>query len=362
MSKDTGSDNTVENEAINTGSLGSLLQEYREQANLDIQSVAQALRLPVSAVEALENENFSELPEPPYVRGYLRSYARLADADPQQAITLYETIRGSDSNRQTRIPTAIENAHYSPKNPPQELISPFRFKMGLLSLGILGLIIFSMIPSVQEKAGNIWSSFSPDKEIQDVETTINTTISDNVAGNLPVSAPAPVEEPTDNTESQATDIATNTTTDSGNGTFNTTISDNATSESSTEEAVEQSPDTEPETTTSSTQNTVEDSSSVASSATTETPVENSDPTVEEANGATKLKLVFSDEVWIRINDGEGKRLFEALNPAGTEKELLFNKPLKFKIGNAQGMKLFVDGEETDISKYINGSIAKFGLE
>lgn len=369
MSKDTETDNTTENATTTTGSgsLGALLREYREQANLDVQSVAQALRLPVSAVEALENENFSELPEPPYVRGYLRSYSRLADADPQQSIAIYEALRGNESKKQTRIPTAIENTHYSPKNPPAELISPFRFKMGLLTLGILGLIVFSMIPAVQEKASSIWSSFSPDKEEQAVEETINTTISDNVAGNLPVSEPLQAEQSSDNAEGDQTE--TEAVTEAGATADSETSTPGETgSETSPDNTTPESSDTESVASVESEETTAEDSASeetLPNTENTETPATDVETATEEENtlqGNTKLKLVFSDEVWIRINDGEGQRLYEALNPAGTEKELSLNKPLKFKIGNAQGVKLFVDGKETDIQEYIQGSVARFGLE
>lgn len=376
MSKDTETDNTIDNETTNTGSLGSLLQEYREQADLDIESVAQALRLPVSAVEALENENFSELPEPPYVRGYLRSYARLAEADPQDSIDLYEKLRGSDADK-NKIPTAIENAHYSPKNPPQELISPFRFKMGLLTLGILGLIILSMIPSVQEKASGIWASFSPEKE-ETIEATINTTISDNVAGNLPVSEPEPEPAPIPEVATEQEAVETNQSTESETESVDNSLADSSSENSASETAEDASPgesettsettasDTEQETTTEeSTEPSTEEEPATADSTEATTDSADADEATDEESspqGDTNLKLVFSDEVWIRINDGEGKRLFEALNPAGTEKELSFNKPMKFRVGNAQGMKLIVDGEEMDISEYINGSIAKFGLE
>lgn len=359
MSKDTETDNTILNETSNKGSLGSLLQEYRELANLDVQGVAQALRLPVSAVEALENENFSVLPEPPYVRGYLRSYARLADADPQESIALYESLRGSDSNNKTKIPTAIENPHYSPKNPPMELISPFRFKMGLLTLGILVLIVLSMIPSVQEKVGNIWRSFSPEQTEQPVSTIINTTISNNVAGNLPVSD-EPIDEPTDNANE-----SNQSPSESDEGVTETNDDSNAETPDS-ETPVDENPQSVSETA-SDTESAATADSEEGPTTTEETDTASETP--EEGNteddtsiGNTKLKLVFTDEVWIRIDDNKGERLFEALNPPGTEKELALKKPMKFKVGNAQGMTLFVDDVEMDITEYTNGSVAKFGLE
>lgn len=72
---------------------------YKLAANkpdLDQEQAAIAMRLSPAMIKALESENFAELPDPPYVRGYLRSYARLDDSDPQPLIRTYEVLRGAD--------------------------------------------------------------------------------------------------------------------------------------------------------------------------------------------------------------------------------------------------------------------------
>ena len=65
---------------------------------------------------------------------------------------------------------------------------------------------------------------------------------------------------------------------------------------------------------------------------------------------------------MRIKDGKKKTVFEGQNASGQEKELQLKKPLTFRVGNAQGLSLFVDGKSVDISRYIKGSIANFTLE
>ena len=75
-----------------------------------------------------------------------------------------------------------------------------------------------------------------------------------------------------------------------------------------------------------------------------------------------IKLVFNKEVWLRIRDKNKKTLFEATNSAGEEKILNLKKPLTFRVGNAQGLSLFVDNKAVDISGYIKGSVANFTLE
>ncbi|MDO4693024.1 MAG: DUF4115 domain-containing protein [Eikenella sp.] len=61
--------------------LGRLLRHTREQNLLSIGDVSEHLKLPARQVEALENADFGKLPEPVFVRGFLRSYGRYLNLD-----------------------------------------------------------------------------------------------------------------------------------------------------------------------------------------------------------------------------------------------------------------------------------------
>ena len=61
---------------------GSILRAAREAAGLERAQVARSLNLEKNIVEALESDDVERLPEPAYVKGYLRAYARLLDLDP----------------------------------------------------------------------------------------------------------------------------------------------------------------------------------------------------------------------------------------------------------------------------------------
>lgn len=56
---------------------GERLRQAREAAGLDVVEVARRLKMPVRVVESLENEDWDRLDAPVFVRGQLRSYARL---------------------------------------------------------------------------------------------------------------------------------------------------------------------------------------------------------------------------------------------------------------------------------------------
>ena len=57
-----------------TNELGSELRRLREQKGLSIKDVADRLKLPSRQIEALENGLYEGMPEPVFIRGFLRSY------------------------------------------------------------------------------------------------------------------------------------------------------------------------------------------------------------------------------------------------------------------------------------------------
>lgn len=62
---------------------GAMLASLREEHKLAIADVAQRLKYGARQIEALESEEFDKLPGATFVRGMVRSYAKLLDADPQ---------------------------------------------------------------------------------------------------------------------------------------------------------------------------------------------------------------------------------------------------------------------------------------
>ena len=57
--------------------IGERLRKARMEAGLDVAEVSRRLRMPSRVIEALEAEDWGRLDAPVYVRGQLRSYARL---------------------------------------------------------------------------------------------------------------------------------------------------------------------------------------------------------------------------------------------------------------------------------------------
>lgn len=77
---------------------GQYLREAREAAGLGVDEVASRLRMPVQVVRSLEQEDWQRLGAPVFVRGQLRSYAKLLGVD---------------------LEPLLQKAHLAPIEPPK---------------------------------------------------------------------------------------------------------------------------------------------------------------------------------------------------------------------------------------------------
>ncbi|MBI2786624.1 MAG: helix-turn-helix domain-containing protein [Legionella longbeachae] len=62
---------------------GEQLASIRQQKGYTIEYVANKLHLRVRIIELIENDDFHLLPEPVFVKGYLRAYAKLLGTSPE---------------------------------------------------------------------------------------------------------------------------------------------------------------------------------------------------------------------------------------------------------------------------------------
>ncbi len=346
--------NKTELPVVLEGELQARLIQLREDAGYSTSQLADAMCLSEEVILHLENEEFDELAEPPYVRGYLRNYAKLGDTDPSELISRYEALRGADASElDYQIKTSANIAISKRKS-----MSPIWAQLILLAMLIGGIALLAMIPGVNQWFKTTWSSLSNQLQSTNGESGSNPLLT----GSLPVPVPLPESEVSTNADT------TNLPLDIGNTQTNNKPAAKEGSEQAKppEAQTEQSNETttNTETTTENTQNIAStDTNNEAAETSKEAEKKEQDETPATSSGdQIKIKLVFNKDVWLRIRNKDNKTVFEGINKLGTSKDLTIEKPLTFRVGNAQGLSLFVDDKAVDISQYINGSIANFTLE
>jgi cytoskeletal protein RodZ len=77
------------------GQLGDTLRERRTTLGLTLDQAEETTRIRSKLLQALEAGDYSRLPNPGYVRGFVSSYARYLELDPVPLLAMYRAETGS---------------------------------------------------------------------------------------------------------------------------------------------------------------------------------------------------------------------------------------------------------------------------
>jgi cytoskeleton protein RodZ len=286
-------------------SLGRMLREARERFGLSVADVAAQIKFAPRQIEALEADDFKHLPEAAFLRGFVRSYAKILHLDAQ---TLLAALPQPKAAAAELIPASVEvpfpAAHSSQR---QNLIL-----LGaalLLAVVVVGFSVWHFTnPLKQSKAAKIETPVPLPAEMQIIPAP-PVPKQNMIAPSIPA-------EP--KLRSSAT--------------------------------VEQS--------------SVRVAKTAAAQTVPQTESTDSATRHDTSTQATALRLVFDEESWTEITDKDGKIISSRVHPRGSEMNLRGHMPLSLVIGHAATTHLYQDGEQVDLTPYINSSseVARLTLE
>ena len=126
--EDSSQEQPTSGEGHNQGSpgFGAILRSEREKQGLTREEVAQIIKLRVHFLEALENEEWNELPPSVFVKGFISSYARVLGLDEKRLLDLYEGAAPVES---------------TPPKPLEGLEKVGRPRFGLVALVLVSLLV-----------------------------------------------------------------------------------------------------------------------------------------------------------------------------------------------------------------------------
>ena len=73
--------------------VGNYLRQEREAKNISLGEVAQLTKISEFYLDFLEKDDYEKLPQGPYIKGYISSYARLIGSNADEAIKLYNSLQ-----------------------------------------------------------------------------------------------------------------------------------------------------------------------------------------------------------------------------------------------------------------------------
>ena len=97
---------------------GQRLRQARLRRGYDLTQVARDLRLTPERVKAIENEDYPRLPDAVFVVGYVKSYARLLDLDPEALGEAYRAALAPSARKASVPPVAPERQAARPATQP----------------------------------------------------------------------------------------------------------------------------------------------------------------------------------------------------------------------------------------------------
>jgi cytoskeleton protein RodZ len=116
-------------------SLGEVLRAQRLAAAGSLDEMARATRISQQYLRALETEDFSQLPAPVFVRGFIRAYCSFLGAPADRALALYQETLG--------LPPAEPHPVFTPRRAPW-LAHPIAVSAILLVIFGAGLVALNL--------------------------------------------------------------------------------------------------------------------------------------------------------------------------------------------------------------------------
>jgi len=357
------SDTTQEEDIKSTSNgPGDLLQAGRIEMGMSLEDVASRMHLSTSIVEAIEENNFSDITAPIFVKGYLRAYARMVSLDENKMIQQYVEYYSNDDP-----PIASTS-----KLLPEISTSDRRIKW----VTYLVIILLSALLAVwwwnkyQTTTDVVSLDAQQTTEIDPVEIAEETqrleieaesevTVYTSVTDTPGLTVSAPVIDSVAVTDTSAADTPV-VVTDSSIVTDSSEVTDSP--ETPVEVNVPAAVEVDIEVAVLTTaelvpapDDTVQIEAEVESEAEQESdaePVELSDTITRMAAGSDQLGLVVNADSWVEINDANGNRLVYRLARAYQKFNLTGKAPFTIFLGNGYGVEVSFNDEPIDIISLI----------
>ena len=79
---------------------GLHLKHERELRGVSLEEIAESTRIHIRYLEALERNEFGDMPGEVFVKGYIRSFARVIGSDSEEMVNVYDEAVGKDRQKE----------------------------------------------------------------------------------------------------------------------------------------------------------------------------------------------------------------------------------------------------------------------
>ncbi|HHQ4593429.1 TPA: cytoskeleton protein RodZ [Aeromonas veronii] len=301
---------------------GQLLRNAREQLGWTREQVASRIHLRLTLIAAIESDTYDKHTSHTFIRGYLRTYAKLVGIPEETILAAYDKLGLTP-------PDNIDMQSFSRRSRQQANDNRLKVVTWLVILVLIALSVAWWWQSTSRRSAGDEALAATEMSATSSTPAEPAITPPDAINTAPVEGAANAPAATDVIAPAVVSDATATLAPASAGVAPTDVS--AAVGTATDAAVSGTNGTE------------------------------SEEAVVDPATAPQLKMSFTADCWLDVKDANGKTLFSGLKKANDELVLEGAEPLKFIIGAPMAVKLDYKGQSFDMSRYNNGRTARFSL-
>lgn len=341
-------------------STGSILREAREKLGLSVAEVAAQIKFAPRQIEALEADDYRNLPEVAFLRGFVRSYAKILRLDAEALLANLPQAKAAVPE----LPQAPSRVSFPGGQSEYQQNLIWMTAAALLALVVAGFSYWHyktpLKPAKQpaqeiarESSGDVsgqpaTQSAAQDSQSQDSRSQESQAQSSEMQ-QAPVQQAAEMPGQPEVAE-KAPPAATSRTARIPSAKM---LSEPLVLKPSTIEPMIPKARSAAAASSVRAAKTLAARRAAAAKAASAVPSVNTGASAVEPGVTAELLLVFGEESWTEIKDRDGKVLSSQVNPPGSELRVEGSPPFSMLIGHAASATLFYQGREVDLKPYIN---------
>lgn len=335
--------------------VGVVLREARTQLGISLEEVSGRIKFAPRQIEALEAENFDELPETAFLRGFVRSYAKLLhlDAEPLLA-ALPHAAEPPPAPLEAR---ALQDASFP--NIYAERKQNILWLAAALAVAIvLGLTAWLFNHSEKSEATNTHAAAKTSTESTEMQMPEAVPVS--AIPDMETAAPQAANPAAETRHAATPGTATEKNTPPAVPAQPVKPAENA--KSPVAQAATAPLMAKPADKVAKPKDAGQPGAPAANPAAPQT--KSAEKPKAAAQGAKmSIHLKFDQDSWVEITDKDGKPIVAQLNRAGSELTVANdNPPFKLLIGNAANVHLTYKGLAVDLAPHTKTDVAHLTLE
>ncbi|MEM1230071.1 MAG: RodZ domain-containing protein [Pseudomonadota bacterium] len=312
---------------------GKTLRAARRAMNVEVREVADALNLPPPSIEAIERNDFGELPNLVFARGYVRAYAKLVELDPDPVVAAFQAA-AMPAEEPTPMPTT--QSVPVDEHPLAVTLAQWRYRFERFAqnqpqafLGLLGALVLLLVLL-------LWAAFSGGDEAE--AATAPTEAPASGLAQIGASAAGGNGGRLDGSAESVGSVPADVSGDAG---FDPGSSAGGVSAGGILDA---EPYTEP------------------GAAAADSPDFQATGTALTINdGDDRLGFNFVADCWVEVRDEAGSLLYGNLGKAGADLQLRGSGPFRILLGYAPGANLAYNGEPVPLAPHTRNDVARLVL-